>query len=46
MKKVIEETYSNDMDEKFWSNQWGDKIFFGHGKNRSAGIAFFFSNLS
>ena len=26
------------MDEKFWSNQWGDKIVFSHGTNRSAGV--------
>lgn len=34
---LLQETHSNDSDEKFWTNQWGDKILFCHGTNRSAG---------
>lgn len=33
------------MDEKFWSNQWGDKILFSHGTNRSAGVAILLNNF-
>lgn len=36
---LLQETHSVDLDEKFWSNQWGDKIIFSHGSNRSAGVA-------
>lgn len=42
MKKhhvFYKKTHSNDMDEKCWSNRWGDKIIFSHGTNRWAGVA-------
>lgn len=42
---LLQETHSNDMDEKFWSNQWGDKILFSHGTNRSAGVAILLHNF-
>ncbi len=42
---LLQETHSNDIDEKFWSNQWGDKILFCHGTNRSAGVAILLNNF-
>lgn len=33
------------MDERFWSSQWGDQIFFSHGTNRSAGVAILLNNF-
>ena len=42
----LQETHSNDSDEKFWSSQWGDKIIFSHGTSRSAGVAILFNNCS
>lgn len=42
---LLQETHSNYMDEKFWSNQWGDKILFNHGTNRSAGVAILLNNF-
>lgn len=32
-----QETHSKD--ETFWKNQWGEKISFSHGTNRSGGVA-------
>lgn len=40
----LQETHSNPEDEKFWINQWGDKIIFDHGTNKSAGLAILFFN--
>ncbi len=40
---MLQETHWSDLDEKFWTNHWGDKIFC-HGMNRSAGVAIFFHN--
>ena len=42
---LLQETHSNDLDERFWSNQWGDKIYFSHGTNRSAGVAILLNNF-
>lgn len=42
---LLQETHSVDLDEKFWSNQWGDKIIFSHGSNRSAGVAILLNNF-
>lgn len=42
---LIQETHSNNTDEKFWSNQWGDKMYFSHGTNRSAGVAILLQNF-
>ncbi|MEQ2213435.1 hypothetical protein XENOCAPTIV_015032 [Xenoophorus captivus] len=33
------------MDTSFWTNQWGDKILFGHGSSRSAGAALCFNDF-
>lgn len=41
---MLQETHSSEDDEKFWSSQWGDKILFCHGSNRSAGTAILFHN--
>lgn len=40
-----QETHSCDKDEKFWSNQWGDKVYFSHGTNRSAGVSILLNNF-
>lgn len=29
-------------DEKFWQNQWGNKILFDHGSRRASGVAVLF----
>lgn len=39
----LQETHSSDLDASFWTNQWGDKIFFSHGSNRSGGVAICFN---
>lgn len=39
----LQETHSTDSDTSFWTNQWGDKIFFSHGSNRSGGVAICFN---
>ena len=39
----LQETHSDESDVKFWSQQWGDKILFSHGTNRSAGVAMCFN---
>lgn len=41
----FQETHSSVADEAFWINQWGDKIFFSHGSNRSGGVAICFNNF-
>lgn len=41
---LLQETHSNETDEKFWASQWGDKIVFSHGTSRSAGVAILFNN--
>ncbi len=42
---LLQETHSNNSDEKFWSNQWGDKVLFSNGTNRSAGTAILLNNF-
>lgn len=42
---LLQETHSIETDERFWLNQWGDKILFSHGSNKSAGVAFLFNNF-
>ncbi|XP_044022606.1 uncharacterized protein LOC122861790 [Siniperca chuatsi] len=37
------ETHSCASDATYWSTQWGDKILFSHGSNRSAGVAICFN---
>lgn len=34
---LLQETHSNAMDGKFWSNQWGDRIVFSHGQQNGRG---------
>lgn len=41
---LLQETHSKPEDEKFWVNQWGDKIIFDHGSTKSAGLAILFCN--
>lgn len=36
---LLQETHSCATDAAFWTTQWGDKIFFSHGSNKSAGVA-------
>ena len=36
---LLQETHSVKEDEKFWSNEWGGRIFFAHGTNLSRGVA-------
>lgn len=42
----LQETHLKVMDEEFWSNQRGDKIFYRHGTNRSAGVVTLFYSFS
>ena len=39
----LQETHSADVDATFWTNQWGDRILFSHGSNRSGGVAICFN---
>lgn len=39
----LQETHVSAADCSFWSNQWGDKILFSHGSNKSAGVAICFN---
>lgn len=41
----LQETHSVDADVTFWTNQWGDKILFSHGSNRSGGVAICFNKF-
>lgn len=41
---LLQETHSVEADEKFWCNQWGEKIILCHGTNKSAGVALLFKN--
>lgn len=34
-----------DADVTFWANQWGDKILFSRGSNRSGGVAICFNKF-
>lgn len=40
----LQETHSTAVDERFWINQWGDKVLFDHGSTSSAGVAILFHN--
>lgn len=40
---LIHLIHSDSSDLKFWTQQWGDKILFSHGTNRSAGTAICFN---
>lgn len=41
----LQETHSDKSDARFWSQQWGGKIIFSHGSNRSAGVAICFNKF-
>lgn len=41
----LQETHSTPDDVKFWTSQWGDKIFFSHASTHSAGVAILINNL-
>lgn len=43
---LLQETHSNNDEEKFWTNQWGDKVMFSHSTNCSAGTAVLLNNLT
>lgn len=42
---LLQETHSSNLDVNFWTNQWGDRILFSHGTNRSAGVAVLFNKF-
>ena len=35
---ILQETHSTSEDEVFWTNEWGNKIFFSHGTNKAKGV--------
>ena len=43
LKKIncafLQEVHSIKASEKFWSTQWGTKIWFSHGTNKARGVA-------
>ncbi len=39
----LQETHSSDVDATFWTNQWGDRILFSHGSDRSGGVVICFN---
>lgn len=41
----LQETHSSEANATFCSNQWGGKILFSHGSNRSGGVAICFNNF-
>lgn len=42
---LLQETHSKEEDSKFWTQQWGDKIYFSHGTSKSAGVAILLKNF-
>ena len=34
----MQETFSKPEDEKFWTIEWGGKVFFSHGTEHSKGV--------
>ena len=41
---ILQETHSSVEHETIWQNEWGGKVLFSHGTNKSRGIAVFMSN--
>lgn len=41
---LLQETYSCKQIESLWSNEWGKKIYFGHGDTNSRGVAIMLSH--
>lgn len=39
---LLQETYSDFQDEKFWKAEWGGNIVFSHGGRHSKGVAIAF----
>lgn len=35
---LLQETHSCENDVRFWKSQWGDRAYFSHGSNHSAGV--------
>lgn len=40
---LFQETYSSKEIETVWSNEWGSRIYFSHGKSNSRGVATLFT---
>ena len=40
---LTQETHSLPKDERLWSNQWGNKIWFSHGENNARGVGILFN---
>lgn len=40
---LLQETHSCASDATYWTTQWGDKILYSHGSNRSGGVAICFN---
>lgn len=38
----MQETHSISNDCQYWSNEWGGKLYFSHGTNKSKGVAILF----
>ena len=34
----LQETYSNELDEKIWQAEWGGKVVFSHGSQHRRGV--------
>ena len=41
---LLQKSYSNCANEKLWVCEWGGKIFFAHGDNKSRGVAALLKN--
>ena len=42
---LLQETHSNQTDEKLWKCEWGGDIFYSHGTNHCNGVAILVKNL-
>ena len=40
---MLQETHSDKCSERWWSNQWGTKIWFSHGDTNARGVSILFS---
>ena len=39
---LLQETYSQKVDEKIWSTEWGSRVYFSHGSSHSRGTCVLF----
>ena len=39
---VLQETHSTEVDQQYWTSEWGGKIIFSHGKNDARGVCVMF----